>query len=158
MNPSGIVSFLGGVADLIRDSFKRGKCQADLLSFVPGPCLSLPIRRFYGRPFEDLDGHIREVVHMDQGASNSKNICLFIKFLVIIITVMRRVLISWIGHAEVPRSWGRASWGGVGCTGPDGTRLAAQALALDLPLVSVETLFYRYGVNRIWQCRPIDEY
>ena len=92
MNPSGIVSF------------KRGKCQADLLSFVPGPWLSLPIRRFYGRPFEDLDGHIREVVHMDQGASNSKNICLFIKFLVIIITVMRRVLISWIGHAEVPRS------------------------------------------------------
>ena len=28
--------------------------------------------------------------------------------------------------------------------------LIAQALAFDLPLVSVETLFDRYGVNRIW--------
>ena len=28
--------------------------------------------------------------------------------------------------------------------------LIAQALAGDLPLVSVETLFDRYGVNRIW--------
>ena len=28
--------------------------------------------------------------------------------------------------------------------------LIAQTLAFDLPLVSVETLFDRYGVNRIW--------
>ena len=28
--------------------------------------------------------------------------------------------------------------------------LIAQALTLDLPLVSIETLFDRYGVNRIW--------
>jgi type I restriction enzyme M protein len=34
MNYNEIVSFVWGVADLVRDTFKRGKCQDSILPFT----------------------------------------------------------------------------------------------------------------------------
>ncbi len=57
------------------------------------------------------------------------------------------------GFLELPitvRNGGRAGRLPGPHRDPFDRMLIAQALALDLPLVSLETLFDRYGVTRIW--------
>ena len=70
MNHSEIVSFIWGVADLIRDSFKRGKYQDVILPLtvlrrldcVLAPTRAKVLRRqaeLRGRGLEDLDAQLR---------------------------------------------------------------------------------------------------
>ncbi len=71
MNHSEIVSFLWGVADLIRDTFKRGKYQDVILPLtvlrrldcVLAPTKEKVLRRkeeLRGRGLQDLDGQLRK--------------------------------------------------------------------------------------------------
>jgi type I restriction enzyme M protein len=70
MNHSGIVSFLWGIADLIRDTFKRGKYQDVILPLtvlrrldcVLAPTKEKVLRRreeLRGRGLQDLEGQLR---------------------------------------------------------------------------------------------------
>src|SRR5438445_12512709 len=72
MNHSEIVSFLWGVADLIRDTFKRGKYQDAILPLTVLRRLDCVLRRtkekvlpkqaeLKGKKLENLDAQLRKV-------------------------------------------------------------------------------------------------